>query len=289
MTGDFRALSIITLWPTQTFHTEETKQVPLLQTAGRRPGVRASLPCRICEGAMLGFSGPWGMEVRMGEGQPLPFLITRDHVLQDCTTTSSKWDMGPSCMTYKIRARSSSLLTLQQFAFSLTTHIPDQTLFSLFPKLKNQCIYMYVCSLLLFRGFPGPRVGLQTEKVFQILWFSELNVLRWFAWLVGFFVLFFKLSWRSRFQKANLLPGDATKTLCAGQLVWNLQLWEAGKSKRGRRGRKATSHLPVPFLVVSVHERLSAALVCAQEPSPTVKMALHAGHSLACLLPAKSS
>lgn len=62
MTGDFRALSTITLWPTQTFHAEESKQVPLLQAAGRRPGVTASLPCRICEGAMLGFSGPWGME-----------------------------------------------------------------------------------------------------------------------------------------------------------------------------------------------------------------------------------
>lgn len=153
MTGDFRALSIITLWPTQTFHTEESKQVPLLQAAGRRPGVRASLPCRICEGAMLGFSGPW--EVEWGWVKVSPFHFSQPEIkFSRIAQPLPASEMGaPSCMSYKISARSSSLLTLQQFAFSLTTHIPDQTLFSLFPKLKKPMyIYLYVvyCSLVGF-------------------------------------------------------------------------------------------------------------------------------------------
>lgn len=195
MTGDFRALSIITLWPTQTFHTEESKQVPLLQAAGRRPGVRASLPCRICEGAMLGFSGPW--EVEWGWVKVSPFHFSQPEIkFSRIAQPLPASEMGAPLLHVLQNQRRvlipSHTPTICLF-FNHTHSRPNTVQFV--SKIKKTNVYISVRSLLLFSGFPGPRVGLQAEKVFQILWFfSELNVLRWFACLLGFFVLFFKLS-----------------------------------------------------------------------------------------------
>jgi hypothetical protein len=140
MTMDFRALGYSELWPKLTFHTEETKQVPTLQAAGRKLRGRTSLPWRVCENAVLGFSGPWGMKVKIGEGQPLPCLITRNHFPQGCITTyfqQVRCGAPLACPPKPVPIPSHTLTT----SLSLN-HIPDQTLFSLFPKLKTN---VYIC------------------------------------------------------------------------------------------------------------------------------------------------
>lgn len=138
-------------------------------------------------------------------------------------------------------------------------------------------MYICVCSPLLFQGLPGPRLGLQAEKVFQ-----SFDYQNWEFWEV---FLFSKPSWGRDILKGKIISCYLYKNLCAGDLAWKLQPWVASRSKEERK-RKATPHPPGPFLVVSVHQGLPPAPVCAQEPSPAVKLALHAGHGRACLLPA---
>lgn len=81
---DFRALGIMTIWPTKNYSQN------WLFTLGKpywchysklQAGDLGSepLPCKICASVVLGFPRPQRRKVRAGEGQLLPFFITRNN------------------------------------------------------------------------------------------------------------------------------------------------------------------------------------------------------------------
>lgn len=139
-------------------------------------------------------------------------------------------------------------------------------------------MYICVCSPLLFKGYLVLGWGCKQKR------YSNPLITR-IESFERFFFLFSKPSWGRDILKGKIISCYLYKNLCAGGLAWKLQPWVASRSKEKRK-RKATPHPPGPFLVVSVHQGLPPAPVCAQEPSPAVKLALHAGHGRACLLPA---